>query len=196
MALYVSDKTGNLRKIAGGNTREVIDFPSLENNELLKWDLDRGLIVKSGVKWKKLRSSVGDPVFNGDDYYTLEFNGDEDFKTRIAMSMDGAILAFDSFDPVAQDWRGFVELLQPESVENVIQNITKISNSSGGFAGGSGSLAGAGVALGKNAKTVQRESPSTPIDAIQLGTGENNTEKTLQVYNTTLLDANGKIPNK
>jgi len=74
----------------------------------------------------------------------------------------------------------------------------------GGFAGGAGAFAehggsvgmetktGDGFAGGYQAKTVDAD--SNAIDAIQLGTGTNSTEKTLQVYDKQLLDAEGHIP--
>ena len=49
-----------------------------------------------------------------------------------------------------------------------------------------------GFAGGNNAKTV--DSNNDGIDAIQLGTGTNSTEKTLQVYNYQLMDISGNIP--
>ena len=61
----------------------------------------------------------------------------------------------------------------------------------GGFYGGANSNAGAGVALGKDAKAIDG---ATPIDALQLGTGTNSNEKTLRVYQYELLTALGKIP--
>lgn len=76
--------------------------------------------------------------------------------------------------------------------------------SEGGFAGGefARSIAGGavgywaksgdGFAGGKSAKTVDTDNKI--IDAIQLGTGTNTAEKTLQVYNYQLMDASGNIP--
>ena len=49
-----------------------------------------------------------------------------------------------------------------------------------------------GFAGGYNAKT--QDSSGDGIDAIQLGTGTNSTEKTLQVYNYQLMTADGNIP--
>lgn len=46
-----------------------------------------------------------------------------------------------------------------------------------------------GIAIGKQAIVVD-ENGYAPIDAIQLGTGTNNTEKTLQVYNDNIYNAN------
>ena len=92
----------------------------------------------------------------------------------------------------------------------------------GGFYGGEGAVVGStGAAIGKNstaftggavgegAKTsigfaggynaeagVWNESHTafTGIDAIQLGTGNNKTQKTLQVYDHMLMDADGNVP--
>lgn len=92
------------------------------------------------------------------------------------------------------------------------------SNGIGGFYGGENASAIQGGAIGDNAKTIMggsvgrgavsgngfsgganakvaETSASVWIDAIQLGTGTNNTEKTLQVYDYQLMDANGHIPN-
>ena len=78
------------------------------------------------------------------------------------------------------------------------------ANSSDGFAGGnsakaddggavgSGAKAGDGFAGGSGAKAVA--SNGSGIDAIQLGTGTNSVEGTLQVYSYQLLDEEGKIP--
>ena len=66
------------------------------------------------------------------------------------------------------------------------------ANSDAGGAVGTNAKAGAGFAGGSGAKAV--DSSNNGIDAIQLGTGTNNTPKTLQVYGHQLLDATGKIP--
>ncbi|HIV02287.1 MAG TPA: hypothetical protein IAC74_01835 [Candidatus Aphodoplasma excrementigallinarum] len=68
----------------------------------------------------------------------------------------------------------------------------KNANSDAGGAVGANTKAGAGFAGGSGAKAVN--SSNNGIDAIQLGTGINNTPKTLQVYGYQLLDANGYIP--
>ena len=65
----------------------------------------------------------------------------------------------------------------------------------GGCAIGKGALTGDGFAGGRNAETVDTVS-GRPIDAIQLGTGTNPNEKTLQIYDYQLLDAGGHIPNE
>ena len=89
-------------------------------------------------------------------------------------------------------------------------------NSDGGFAAGDGASAGYGGAIGRvssatyggavgcNAKTSTGfaggyeartvDSDSNAIDAIQLGTGTNSNEKTLQVYDYQLMTADGQIP--
>lgn len=59
---------------------------------------------------------------------------------------------------------------------------------------GNGAVSGNGFSGGANAK-VADTSGSAFIDAIQLGTGTNNSEKTLQIYDYQLMDANGHIPN-
>jgi len=64
----------------------------------------------------------------------------------------------------------------------------------GGFHGGVGSFAGRGVAVGHSAKTQESADRIVEIDAIQLGTGTNIKPKTLQVYDFTLLDSDGIIP--
>ena len=74
----------------------------------------------------------------------------------------------------------------------------------GGFAGGNGASATYGGAVGYNAKTSTgfagghnaktQDSSGDGIDAIQLGTGTNSTEKTLQVYDYQLMTADGQIP--
>ena len=76
----------------------------------------------------------------------------------------------------------------------------------GGFAGGNGASATYGGAVGYNAKTSTgfagghnaktQDSSGDGIDAIQLGTGTNSTEKTLQVYTYQLMDADGNIPSE
>lgn len=64
-----------------------------------------------------------------------------------------------------------------------------------GFAGGQNARTSDGVAVGKNARcTVSTAADSAGIDAIQLGTGNNTTSKTLQIYSYPLLNANGTIP--
>ena len=61
----------------------------------------------------------------------------------------------------------------------------------GGGAVGEGTLTFDGFAGGYMAKTFT----NMPIDAIQLGTGTNPNEKTLQIYDYQLMDADGHIPN-
>ena len=61
-----------------------------------------------------------------------------------------------------------------------------------GGAVGSDTLTGNGFAGGYNAKTIGEDGYG--IDAIQLGTGTNNTPKTLQIYDYQLMDAAGNIP--
>ena len=61
-----------------------------------------------------------------------------------------------------------------------------------GGAVGKGAVAGSGFAGGYGAKTVDED--DNTIDAIQLGTGTNSTEKTLQVYSYQLMDVDGQIP--
>lgn len=102
------------------------------------------------------------------------------------------------------------------SLNEIINNTTKIANSSGGGSVGNSSLAvqggavgntahagnggaiglyattGAGLAGGYKAKAV--DSDGNGIDAIQLGTGTNSTAKTLQVYKYQLMNANGYVP--
>ena len=61
-----------------------------------------------------------------------------------------------------------------------------------GGAVGYNTKTGNGFAGGKEAKTV--DSSGNPIDAIQIGTGTNNTPKTLKAYNYQLMNADGTIP--
>ena len=79
---------------------------------------------------------------------------------------------------------------------------------SGGFAGGHNAMVlGGGAAVGNGASTsdgfaggkgavtaVAQYEQTYSIDAIQLGTGWNQEEKTLQIYDHQLLDAQGHIP--
>lgn len=62
----------------------------------------------------------------------------------------------------------------------------------GGGAVGADAKTSNGFAGGYNAKT--QSSSGAAIDAIQLGTGTNSEEKTLQVYSYQLMDADGQIP--
>ncbi len=70
-------------------------------------------------------------------------------------------------------------------------NTTHGVTNAGGFRGGQGSAAGAGAALGKSATTVKG---LDVIDAIQLGTGNNEEEKSLKVYQYLLMNSDGMIP--
>lgn len=64
-----------------------------------------------------------------------------------------------------------------------------------GAAVGMNAKAGAGFSGGKDAKAATQSGYSTKfIDAIQLGSGTNSTEKSLQVYEYQLMGADGKIP--
>ena len=111
-------------------------------------------------------------------------------------------------------------------INNILNNLSKIKNSYGGFAAGqnanstygvavgNGASSTSGVSIGGNAsasngvavgvsaktgdgfaggyqaKTVNEN--GVVIDAIQLGTGTNTQEKTLQVYNDNIYNANTK----
>jgi hypothetical protein len=61
-----------------------------------------------------------------------------------------------------------------------------------GGAIGNNAKAGNGFAGGQNAKAI--DGAGEGIDAIQLGSGTNNTQKTLQVYSYRLMNADGSIP--
>ena len=65
------------------------------------------------------------------------------------------------------------------------------ATSSDGCAIGYQAKTGDGAAVGKSAQTV--DSDGNGIDAIQLGTGTNSTEKTMQVYNKRIVEANGSL---
>ena len=52
-------------------------------------------------------------------------------------------------------------------------------------------VTGDGVAIGKTAKTV--DTSNNAIDAVQLGTGTNNTAKTMQVYDKRIVEADGSL---
>ena len=66
------------------------------------------------------------------------------------------------------------------------------SETTNGGAVGQSAVAGDGFAGGKNAQATKNDEP---IDAVQLGTGINPNEKTLQVYSYQLMDSTGHIPN-
>lgn len=68
--------------------------------------------------------------------------------------------------------------------------VGRFSYSNNGGAIGDGALAGDGFSGGKEAKVAGNPAPGKPyIDAIQLGTGTNNKEKSLQVYDDNLWDS-------
>ena len=64
-----------------------------------------------------------------------------------------------------------------------------------GGAVGSGAKSGSGFSGGNNAAVKNNGTDSSPsyIDAIQLGTGTNNTPKTLQEYDMCIVNANGSL---
>lgn len=70
--------------------------------------------------------------------------------------------------------------------------IGRSAKSTDGGAVGAGAKTSNGFAGGKSAQAV--DSDGNGIDAIQLGTGTNNNEKTLQVYDYQLMNASGNIP--
>lgn len=105
-----------------------------------------------------------------------------------------------------------------DSLNKVFDTKADKQNSEGGFAGGSSSFCEYGGAIGLSAKSysggavgnqaktangfaggayaITMDYDDELIDAVQLGTGTNRNEKTLQVYDYTLMDASGKIPNE
>ena len=83
----------------------------------------------------------------------------------------------------SSSWTSWSKLVEPTdfstletSFSNIANNTTKISNSYGGFAAGSGANA-------------------TATNAIQLGSGTNSTANTLNFMGYQLVNASGKIPN-
>ena len=83
--------------------------------------------------------------------------------------------------------------------------VGKKAKTSSGFSGGAQAESQNGAAVGYMAVTSEgfaggREAKcinnGKPIDAIQLGTGINENEKTFQVYSYPILDENGYIPNE
>ena len=82
----------------------------------------------------------------------------------------------------------------PEGIQDAIDHAATDHSvtAEGGFQAGSTALAGAGAAIGYQAQT--KDAEGLPIDAIQLGRGQNITPKTLKVYNYTLMNADGSIP--
>ena len=69
------------------------------------------------------------------------------------------------------------------------------ARSSFGGAIGADTLCGYGFAGGYNARAIDSIETENGINAIQLGSGTNTEEYTLQVYDYQMMDANGKIPN-
>ncbi len=65
------------------------------------------------------------------------------------------------------------------------------AKSTNGGAMGWEAVTGDGVAIGKTAKTV--DTSNNAIDAVQLGTGTNNTAKTMQVYDKRIVEADGSL---
>ncbi len=70
--------------------------------------------------------------------------------------------------------------------------VGRMTYATNGGAIGHMAVTGNGFAGGFNAKA--RDSAGNGIDAIQLGNGENNVPKTMQVYDYQLMDENGNIP--
>ena len=68
------------------------------------------------------------------------------------------------------------------------------ANATSGGAVGSGAKTSEGFAGGYNATTLSES--GSAIDAIQLGEGNNNSERTLKVYGYTMMNIDGKIPNE
>jgi hypothetical protein len=69
------------------------------------------------------------------------------------------------------------------------------ANAKNGGAVGQNAMTLSGFAGGFNAKTaIMKNETETAIDAIQLGTGTNTEEKSLQVYEFKLMNADGTVP--
>ena len=88
-----------------------------------------------------------------------------------------------------------------ESVENIVNNTIKIKNSNSGFAAGEGATATYGAAVGAYAKATRGfaggyYAEATGDGAVQLGTGTNNLQDTLQFRNYPLVDIAGNIPSE
>lgn len=71
--------------------------------------------------------------------------------------------------------------------------VGRISETITGGAVGDEALSGMGFSGGYKAQ-VDRMENEEPIDAIQLGIGKNSNPKTLQIYEHTLMNADGTIP--
>ena len=175
-------------------------------------------------------SSITDIMATDDGKFQYSTDGGQSFE-EVSTQVD-ATLSTTSENPVQNK-------VITENINNIINNVTKIENSSGGGSvgalsntdtggavghgaiaisgggavgsgantqngggavGASASCSGSGGAIGFDARTSNGfaggmmaktvNSNNSGIDAIQLGTGTNSTEKTLQIYNDNIYNAN------
>ena len=139
---------------------------------------------------------VGKSQYRGDNRnFSQEYTDKQLEKHRNAIPLDHA--------------NGSVTLAKlAGDVKTFINSKADKETGSGGFAGGHNAMVlGGGAAVGNGASTsdgfaggkgavtaVDQYEQTYSIDAIQLGTGWNQEEKTLQIYDHQLLDAQGHIP--
>lgn len=139
---------------------------------------------------------VGKNQYRGDNRnFSQEYTDKQLEKHRNAIPLDHA--------------NGSVSLAKlAGDVKTFINSKADKETGSGGFAGGHNAMVlGGGAAVGNGASTsdgfaggkgavtaVDQYEQTYSIDAIQLGTGWNQEEKTLQIYDHQLLDAQGHIP--
>lgn len=180
------DNTRDLDKPISRATQNALD--SKLNSSAIN-----GMITYKGEttsdKVNELVTRIGDFAYLTDeDKYILLVDG-EDSDTKIYKYM------------LSNDTKFYNELAKytlKEDFDDLKENRTNIANTNqggsigtnakagSGFAGGWNAESGDGVAVGKDAKT---KNGDALVDAIQLGSGTNTTNKTLQVYDDNIYDA-------
>ena len=121
-----------------------------------------------------------------------------DYATKMDLAYKQDKLTFDLTPTISQN------PVTSNGIRLALAKKADAENTDKGFHGGNGAHAFSGGAIGKDALTANGfaggEGAQTindygyPSDAIQLGTGTNSKPKTMQVYDYTMMDADGTIP--
>lgn len=121
-----------------------------------------------------------------------------DYATKMDLAYKQDKLTFDLTPAISQN------PVTSNGIRLALAKKADAENTDKGFHGGNGAHAFSGGAIGKDALTANGfaggEGARTindygyPSDAIQLGTGTNSKPKTMQVYDYTMMDADGTIP--
>lgn len=200
-------------KVMKAVTELQTKLTSVDNNKAEKYNFSGGFIggdeaaAESGGAvgqnaYTTAGGAVGSAAFSGSGFAGGELAKVTNIENNVEIPKNGGAVGFS-----AKTDDGFAGGSKAESKNGGGAAGSNAKTNAGGAVGlsamaydyggavGNGAIAGYGFSGGYNAKVKLMEGYSQKyIDAIQLGSGTNNNKQTLQVYNHTLMNADGTIP--